>query len=53
MENSKETCKKCQGKGMVKEADGTVHICYDCLMSGRLDQHNPSIKDAKDLGIQL
>jgi DnaJ-class molecular chaperone len=48
-----ETCEKCKGKGVIKEKDGTVHICYDCLFSGRLDQHNSKIKDASDLGIKL
>ena len=41
-------CKKCFGKGIVKDNDGTFHTCYDCLLSGRLEQHgNP-----KDSGIK-
>jgi len=52
MEN-KQKCEKCNNTGIVKEKDGTVHICFDCLMSGRLDQHDVRIKDAKDLGISL
>jgi hypothetical protein len=50
MEN---TCQKCKGTGRVKEPDGTVHICFDCLFSGRLDQHDKNLKDAKELGIRL
>ncbi|MFA5953137.1 MAG: hypothetical protein WC812_00945 [Candidatus Pacearchaeota archaeon] len=46
-------CKKCNDKGMIKEKDGTVHICFDCLTSGRLDQHNSNLKDASDLRIKL
>ena len=47
------TCAKCGGAGRIKEADGTIHICFDCLREGRLDQHNKEIKDAKELGIRL
>jgi Ribonuclease G/E len=53
METTKNVCEKCKGTGIIKEKDGTVHICFDCLNSGRLDQHNKNIKDASDLGIKL
>lgn len=48
-------CEKCNGRGMIKEKDGTVHICFDCLAAGRLDQHGDKSKmrDAKELGIKL
>lgn len=42
----KEKCPKCGGTGIVKEKDGSVHVCYDCLQSGRLDQHT-QVKDTK------
>lgn len=48
-----EECPKCKGTGRIKDPDGTVHICYDCLLSGKLDQHNKSLKDARELGIKL
>ncbi|UCD20602.1 MAG: hypothetical protein JSW08_02380 [archaeon] len=38
-------CPKCKGKGLVKEKDGTVHVCYDCLTRGSLDQHSQKVKD--------
>ena len=42
-------CPKCHGTGIVKEKDGTVHTCFDCLNSGRLEQHGKP----KDTGIKL
>lgn len=53
MEETKYACEKCKDTGVIKDKDGTVHICFDCLTSGRLDQHNSKIKDAQDLGIKL
>lgn len=55
MANSNTSCQKCQGKGQIKEKDGTIHICFDCLKSGSMDQHGDKtkIRDAKDLGIRL
>jgi DnaJ-class molecular chaperone len=52
MENNR-VCPKCNGKGTIKEKDGTIHICFDCLTSGRLDQHDKKLKDAEELGIKL
>jgi len=50
METSKkEYCEKCHGSGIVKERDGTVHVCFDCLNSDRLEQHGTP----KDSGIKL
>ena len=46
-------CEKCKGTRRIKEKDGTIHICFDCLQSGRLDQHDKKLKDAHDLGIKL
>lgn len=41
-----EVCKKCNGTGVVKEADGSVHTCWDCLINGRLDLHSKQVKDS-------
>ena len=46
-------CEKCKDTGNIKEKDGTVHICFTCLQSGRMDQHEKKIKEAKDYGITL
>jgi len=49
----KTPCSKCNNTGTIKEKDGTIHICYDCLANGNLDQHDKNIKDASDFGIKL
>jgi len=46
-------CNKCKGTRRIREQDGTIHICFDCLQSGRLDQHDIKLKSAQDLGIKL
>jgi len=48
-------CPKCNNTGQIKKKDGTISICFDCLMSGRLDQHGDKgkMRDAKDFGIKL
>jgi len=46
-------CPKCNNTGKVKEKDGTIHICFDCLLAGRLDQHDKKLKSAEELGIKL
>jgi transcription initiation factor TFIIIB Brf1 subunit/transcription initiation factor TFIIB len=48
-----EVCPKCKNTGIVKEPNGEVHTCFDCLFSGRLDQHNKDIKSAEELRIKL
>lgn len=42
-----KNCKKCKGTGVVKERDGSIHTCWDCLESGEMDQHSKDIKDNK------
>lgn len=42
-----KNCQKCHGTGMVKEKNGEVHTCFDCLQSGDMDQHSKEIKDSK------
>ena len=48
-------CPKCNNTGQVKKKDGSISICFDCLLSGRLDQHGDKTKmrDASDYGIKL
>jgi len=46
----KEKCPKCKGTGVIKEKDGTIHTCWDCLGSGEFDQHS---KEVKDSGIEI
>ncbi len=42
-----KNCPKCNGTGIVKEADGSVHTCWKCLADGSMDQHSKEIKDNK------
>ncbi|MEM4648053.1 MAG: hypothetical protein QXO12_01955 [Candidatus Pacearchaeota archaeon] len=44
-----KNCPKCKGKGIVKEPDGTVHTCWDCLEKGALDQHSKQIEETNIL----
>jgi len=46
MAEAKKPCPKCNNTGKVKEKDGSVHVCYDCLMNGNLDQHDKVVKDS-------
>jgi len=50
MEYGKEPCPKCKGTKRVKQKDGTIGPCWDCLLSGEMDQHS---KNPKDSGIQI
>ncbi|MFH1210001.1 MAG: hypothetical protein V1663_04400 [archaeon] len=40
-------CLKCQGTGIVKESDGSVHTCWDCLREGKMDVHSSKVSDSK------
>ncbi len=53
MVTGKKECPKCHGEGRVKEKNGTIHICFDCLQDGSMDQHDKKIKDASEFGIRL
>jgi len=44
---ARKNCPKCHGTGIVKEPDGSVHTCWDCLEAGEMDQHSKEIKDSK------
>ncbi|MFH0831637.1 MAG: hypothetical protein V1886_02105 [archaeon] len=41
-----QQCPKCKDTGKVKEKDGSMHTCWDCLASGRLDQHSQKVRDS-------
>ena len=53
MATGRENCPKCKGTGRIKEKDGTIHVCFDCLMDGGMDQHDKNLKSAEDLRIKL
>jgi len=40
-------CPKCKGTGIVKEKNGSIHICFDCLQSGELDQHSKEVRESR------
>ena len=42
---SDENCPVCHGEGIVKEKDGTVHVCWRCLNSGTLDVHSKELRE--------
>jgi hypothetical protein len=50
---TKKICSKCNNTGRIREKDGTIHICFDCLQNGNMDQHDKKIKSADELGIKL
>lgn len=42
-----EDCSKCHGTGVVKEENGTIHTCWDCLQKGEFDVHSKKVPDSK------
>ena len=44
-----QECQKCHGTGIVKEKNGDIHTCFDCLNSDKFEQHG----QPKDSGIRL
>jgi len=42
-----EECPKCHNTGVVKEKDGSIHTCWDCLQNGNLDVHSEKVPDSK------
>jgi DnaJ-class molecular chaperone len=42
-----EECLKCHGTGVVKEKNGSVHTCWDCLQQGKFDVHSGTVPDSK------
>ena len=53
MSEGRPDCPKCKGTGIVKEKDGGVHTCFDCLRRGAMDQHDKNPKTAEELRIKL
>ena len=43
---SNKDCPKCKGTGVVKEKNGSIHTCWDCLNEGSFDQHSEEVKDS-------
>lgn len=41
----KEKCPKCNGTGVIKDKDGSIHTCWDCLLAGRLDCHSKNLPE--------
>ena len=39
-------CPVCKGEGRVKDKDG-VHVCWECLNSGRLDIYSEDVPEPK------
>ncbi len=39
-------CPKCKGLGYVKEKNGSVRTCFDCLLAGDMDQHDENVKES-------
>jgi hypothetical protein len=46
----KVVCTKCSDKKRIMRANGEISPCFDCLIAGRLDQHD---KNPKDSGIVI
>ena len=40
-------CPKCHSTGIVKEENGAVHTCWDCLQKGKLNVHSDEVPDSK------
>jgi len=46
-EEAEEVCPKCHGTGVVREKNGQIHTCWDCLEKGRLSVHSDKVPDSK------
>jgi len=44
-DREEDVCEKCHGTGIVREADGSSHTCWDCLSKGKLNQHSKNLPD--------
>ena len=40
-------CLKCHGTGVVREKNGQIHTCWDCLEKGELEVHSDKVPDSK------
>ena len=45
MENNKN-CPKCHGTGTIKEKDGTIHTCFNCLQNSDVFEQHGQPKDS-------
>ena len=48
----KKFCEKCKGTGRVREKDGSIHTCFDCLLDGKMDQHEVGAKSADSFKVK-
>ena len=46
---SEPICKKCNDTGKVTEKNGQIHTCWECLQSGRLDNHSKNLPDHPEI----
>jgi DnaJ-class molecular chaperone len=53
MVEPKDDCPKCHGHRQIKKPDGSISICFECLTSGRLDQHDKKVKSQSELGVKI
>ena len=44
-------CMKCHGTGIVKDANGSIHTCWDCLASGQMDTHSKRVDEFKQIKV--
>lgn len=42
-----KNCPKCHGTGIIKEKNGVVHTCWDCLQNGDMEVHSEELPDSK------
>ena len=45
-------CPKCKGTFQIKEENRSVHICYDCLRNGKMDQYEKIPNEAKNSSLR-
>lgn len=43
--NVGEKCSRCHDTGRIKAKDGSVQVCMDCLLAGRLDVHSEKLPE--------
>ena len=47
MSDESEECPKCHDTGVVREKNGQIHTCWDCLEKGKLNVHSEKVQDSK------
>ncbi|MEK6926728.1 MAG: hypothetical protein AABW50_05620 [Nanoarchaeota archaeon] len=48
-----DVCPKCKGTGRIKTEGGSITTCFDCLLSGRMDQHDKKLKSGEEMGFKV